>query len=944
MRCVSRPAARVRRSAYLLAFLLGPLVPGHAAAQTVSAPDGRQVTLTDLMQVMQVSSPSISDDGRWVALAAAPDRGDGRVIVRSAADATRWVIELADRPTISDDGRWVAARTVASLEESETMGRDAPRSGLALLRLADGEVERIDDVGSFAFAPGGGWVVYQLRAPRGGGAASSGDSAGDAGADAEGEGRPVGDPGTVLVLRDLASGAETRIEDVRDWTLHPDGGAIAWTVAGDGPDADALRIRDLSAGASAVDVHAGSLLQYASLAWREGSDELAFFVAPDGDGIREGTIHRWDGDALHTVVDAGDVPDGWLLPSNTRLEWSEDGERLFFGWRPWRPDEVAAREAEAEASDDTAFDPYDLGAILEDRGVDVWHVDDPMINPQQKVTWNRTKDRTFSAVWHRNGDRVVALGGPDLPNVSTPENGIRALATSDVPYQVSATWTGGRQDLYAVDLGSGARTRIAEELENGGDLSPGGRFVVWWNEGAYHLWDAESGATRNLTAGMGVPMADEDHDFPNAPPGYGVAGWLEDDAAVLLYDKYDLWVVPTDGSAPWSPTDGRGRAEHRIFRIQNVDDHEGAWAPDAELVLSMYHDLRKNFGFYRASLDARGVTPLLEEDRRFRFVASAEDADRVLFTREAYDEFPDLWVADRAFAGARKVTDVNPGLTSEFAWGDARLVEWESMDGTPMQGVAILPDDYEEGRRYPVLVYYYRFMSQRLYEFNDPSVNHRPSFPVYASDGYVVFLPDVRFEVGRPGLSSTKSVVPGVQKLVDLGIADADRVALHGHSWSGYQTAFMVTQTDMFRTAIAGAPVSNMTSAYTGIRLGSGLARMFQYETSQSRLSGSLWEARDEYIDNSPTFFADRIHTPMLILHGNEDDAVPWEQSIELYLALRRLGKEAVFLEYRGEPHHPQQYANKLDWAMKMKEWIDHFLKDAPAPAWITDGVPYTGN
>jgi dipeptidyl aminopeptidase/acylaminoacyl peptidase len=187
-------------------------------------------------------------------------------------------------------------------------------------------------------------------------------------------------------------------------------------------------------------------------------------------------------------------------------------------------------------------------------------------------------------------------------------------------------------------------------------------------------------------------------------------------------------------------------------------------------------------------------------------------------------------------------------------------------------------------------------------------------------------------------------VVPGVQHLIDMGLADPDGIALHGHSWSGYQTAFMVTQTDIFATAVAGAPVGNMTSAYSGIRLGSGVARQFQYEQGQSRLSGSLWEARDEYIDNSPVFFADRINTPMLILHGDEDDAVPWEQSIELYLAMRRLGKETVFLQYRGEPHHPQEYANKLDWSIKMKEWIDHYTRGTPAPAWITEGVPYRGN
>ena len=290
----------------------------------------------------------------------------------------------------------------------------------------------------------------------------------------------------------------------------------------------------------------------------------------------------------------------------------------------------------------------------------------------------------------------------------------------------------------------------------------------------------------------------------------------------------------------------------------------------------------------------------------------------------------------------RKVTDVNPDI-SEYAWGTSELVEWRSIDGTKLQGVVIKPGNYEPGKRYPVLVYYYELFSQRLHEFNQPAVNHRPSFPVYASDGYVVFLPDVRFEIGRPGYSATKAVVPGVQHLIDIGLADPDAIALHGHSWSGYQTAHVVTQSNIFKTAIAGAPVGNMTSAYSGIRWGSGLARQFQYEQGQSRLSGSLWEARDEYIENSPVFFADRINTPLLLIHGDKDDAVPWYQSIELYLALRRLGKETVFLQYRDEPHHPQKYANKLDWAVKMKEWLDHYLKGAPAAPWISEGIPYSG-
>ena len=270
-------------------------------------------------------------------------------------------------------------------------------------------------------------------------------------------------------------------------------------------------------------------------------------------------------------------------------------------------------------------------------------------------------------------------------------------------------------------------------------------------------------------------------------------------------------------------------------------------------------------------------------------------------------------------------------------------MEWSSADGVPLQGILIKPGNYDPDKRYPVLVYYYRFFSQRLHRFNQPVVNHRPSFPVYASNGYAVFLPDIRFTIGRPGPSATKCLVPGVQKLIDMGVADPKAVGLHGHSWSGYQTAFVITETDIFAAAVAGAPVSNMTSAYSGIRWGTGLARQFQYEKSQSRLGGSLWETPELYIENSPVFFADRINTPLLIQFGDEDGAVPWYQGIELDLACRRLEKNCIFLQYRGEPHHLKKYANKLDYSIKMKEFFDHWLKGVPAPAWMTAGVRYRG-
>jgi dipeptidyl aminopeptidase/acylaminoacyl peptidase len=529
-----------------------------------------------------------------------------------------------------------------------------------------------------------------------------------------------------------------------------------------------------------------------------------------------------------------------------------------------------------------------------------------------------------------------------MPRVNLNDSSGFALGRSGVPYRKEVTWYGRLEDIYRVNLENGSRQKIASRLEDQSSLSSTGQYVVFYKDKNWHLFDGESGDTKNLTEKIQVPFFNEDHDYPSEVPSYGVAGWLEDDSGVLIYDKYDIWLFPTGSDEPKSITDGKGREQGMTFRVLRLDREKRGFESGEKLLLSAYHNREKNFGFYSSQVGKSGVIKLLEEKKRFRFLARAKKADVLVYTRESFEEFPDIWIADRGFSSSRRISNINPQI-SEFAWGSAELVEWNSLDGIPLHGVLIKPANYERGKRYPVIVYFYRFFSQRLYEFNQMVVNHRPNFPFYASNGYALFLPDIRFDVGQPGYAATKCLIPGVQKLVDMGIADLEAIGLHGHSWSGYQTAFVITQTDIFAAAVAGAPVSNMTSAYSGIRWGSGLARQFQYEKSQSRIGGSLWEYPERYIENSPVFFADRIQTPLLIQFGDEDGAVPWYQGIELYLAMRRLGKDCIFLQYRGEPHHLQKYANKLDYSIKMKQYFDHYLKGVPAPEWIKKGIPYRG-
>ena len=575
--------------------------------------------------------------------------------------------------------------------------------------------------------------------------------------------------------------------------------------------------------------------------------------------------------------------------------------------------------------------------------MDVWHWNDPRIISNQKELWEDEKDKTYLATVALDSlDTVVQLADREVPDVSISQGDRYTLGSSQVPYMKLITWEGSFSDLYIVDLETGTRLKIAEKILGDFSIAPSGEFAVYYKDRDWHLYNTGSGSTRNLTAGLDVSFADELHDYPSDVPGYGAAGWTEDSSYVLLNDRFDIWMFPSDAGDPVNLSEGKGREQQMTFRLIRTDPEEKSWKKGEDLLLSSYRDKTKNFGFYSVNTDSQGLSKLLEENKKFNFLAKAKEADTLLYTREDYREFPDIWKSDTDFSAPKKLSDVNPQV-SEYGWGKAELVEWSSLDGIPLQGVLIKPGNYEEGKRYPVLVYFYRFFSQRLHEFSTPVINHRPSFPLYASNGYAIFLPDIRFEVGHPGFASTKCLVPGVQKLIDMGIADPDAIGLHGHSWSGYQAAFIITQTDMFAAAVAGAPVSNMTSAYGGIRWGTGLSRQFQYEKTQSRIGGSLWEYPELYIENSPLFYANRINTPLLIMFGDKDDAVPWYQGIELYMAMRRLEKDAVFLQYRGEPHHLKKYPNRLDYAIRMKQYFDHYLKGADAPEWITSGEPYRG-
>lgn len=969
---------------FILSILLLPQ-SGWTAKSTK-----KPLELQDIMKFKQIRGPLISDNGKWVTYSAKPDRGNGQVIAVHTESGKSFTIKRGAKPIITKNGAFVAAAVepdFAALEKwaggkDKKNKKKKPKNGLALLDTSSGKISSFEKVKAYKFSDDSRWLFYCLfpaekkkedknAAEKSSRVKSAGDKKAEKKAEKKKEEKKEKKPKTsTLVLRRLKDGKEIQVEKTTAVLFDPSSLFLAYAVYdADDSGRNGLYIIDLKKELNAGrKVHGEHLARYSNMTWSKTKSRLAFIfhkkapqsnhvqplekaktTKPEDKEYKKGNIYHsalfvWDGakNKLRDALPRKRLPTGWVLPNENNLSWTKDGERLFFGLKP--VDEYLfthPRKEERKNKDGI----YDIKQLLAKRTLDVWHWKDPRINPHQKKQWERLKKRVYTSVYLYKEDRYVRLADKEIRRVERPENSQYTIGYAGGPYEREITWDGRYADVYFVNLWNGTRGKILSRYplayRSNVYLSPDGRFLVYYLDKHWYLYSIRGGNTRNLTKSLDVPFYNEDHDYPSDVPGYGIAGWSESGDSVLIYDKYDIWQFPSGKGEMMCLTDGLGRENKMVFRNNRLNPDKKYFKNNQALLLSAYSDEKKYRGFYRCKLGKAGVTKLIEEkDKTYSFKKKAKKANILLFTRENFQEFPDLWVSGPAFKNPKKLSNVNP-QKKDFLWGTAELAEWDSFDGKRLQGVVIKPENYDPAKRYPVLVYYYRFSSQRLHLWNQVVVNHRPCFPYYAGNGYVVFLPDIRFEIGRPGLAAAKCLVPGVQKLVDMGIANPKAIGLHGHSWSGYQTAFVITQTDIFAAAVAGAPVSNMTSAYSGIRWGSGMARQFQYEKSQSRIGPSLYDAPHIYFENSPVFYAKRVNTPLLIQFGDKDEAVPWYQGIELYLAMRRLNKDCVFLQYNGEPHHLKKYSNKLDYTIKMKEYFDHYLLGEPAPRWISKGEPY---
>jgi len=499
------------------------------------------------------------------------------------------------------------------------------------------------------------------------------------------------------------------------------------------------------------------------------------------------------------------------------------------------------------------------------------------------------------------------------------------------------------EDTYFVDVATGGRKLIAKKHSGRLAWSPDSKHAVYLNGKDWILISAADSGIANLTSGLPVPFGREEYDQPGHPPAERPALWTSDGRYLFLYDRFDVWRVNVDSHSATNLTNSLGRKSRISFRIvRSKEGGENRGLNSAKpLLLRAENQDTRDTGFYRTTADATSdPTKLIMADRNFAPPVKARDADVYVTAASTFNQFPDLLLTDGAFRELKKVTELGSQLNA-YTWGTAELVHFKSSDGLLLQAILYKPENFDPKKKYPMIVYIYERLTQNLNLFVEPKPMDSINPAVYVSNGYLVLEPDIAYKVGYPGQSALNCVLPAVQEVVDKGFVNEQAIGIQRHSWGGYQIAYMVTRTSRFRAAEAGAPVANMISAYDGIRWGPGMPRQFQYERTQSRIGGSLWEYPLRFIENSPIFMADRVTTPLLMVHNDADDALPWYQGIEYFLALRRLNKEVYMFTYNGEPHHVRKRVHQKDYALRMQQYFDYFFKRCSKPDWMEHGIPF---
>lgn len=914
-----------------------------------------------------VEEKVLSPDGKYLIYTVVPQEGDGRLVIRSVAGTYAKDIPRGANATITADSRFVVFHIKPFFNDTRTARvrkntpDQMPKDSVGWLELGTDRVILVPRVRSFAVPEKkGGWLAYLLEKPVK--KDSTATTAGAGGRTPDRTKTDTTEEGADLVLVDLNNGNERRFPLVRKYLFNSLGNTlVVETTRRNADPTSKAFIFWVNTANGKTDTVLRGFHDARNYALDESGTQLAFVAERDSVPkalskfyrlwyympTMDSAIVRADRNSISAAVHARPTPLpterlGFTVSPDFPNKFSKDGQRLFWGIAAIRP-------------------PKDTNLVdFETAKLDIWNYNDDYLQPQQLIQLNTELKRSYLAMIPNGGDRIIPLADADCETVVTERQGggKYALGMSTRGYRIEQQWEeSDLHHLFLIDLSDGHRMKIADDIRGMARLSPDGRYVLWydWKARNWFTYSIVDGQTANITQGIGVPLYDEEDDHPDDPPSHGYMGWLKDDEKVYVYDKYDIWACdPSGKTAPMNLTRGIGRRHQWRIRFVPMSREElpaGERAPREESVvrpgetvlLTLFHlkDMTGGHLFYKiGAVFNPDTSHRLTAARSYNGFFKAKHARVYGYLQGSYDKPYDVYVEDSTDHPAKVYSHINP-QQSAYNWLTVELHRWKLLDGRMSEGLLYKPENFDSTKKYPIIFYFYERDARTRYNYITPQpVRASINVAYFVSNGYLVFDPDIYYKTGTPGEDAYNSVISAAQYLQQFPWVDTSKMGLQGHSWGGYQVAYLVTRTHLFAAAEAGAPVANMTSAYGGIRWESGISRQFQYEHSQSRIGATLWERPDLYIKNSPLFNADKVTTPLLMMANDADGAVPWYQGIEYFSALRRLGKKVWMMEYNGEAHGLTERRNRKDWSIRLSQFFGYYLKGEPPPHWMTEGVP----
>lgn len=883
-----------------LAFVacLGSLSP--AFAQNAS----KSLTVDDLITWQRITDREISDNGKWVACKMEPWEGDATVYLYAAQGQETATFSPADKFAFSASSGYLVVTqtpgksTVDSLKVLKTKEDKMPMNTLVIYSVA-GKKETIDSLKTFKLADEADWIAYQR-----------------------------GRKDSTLYVRSLDGSKTFQFPTVTDFQFAKKSGMLYYTSAAEG-EAGIFTLNPEKGSPALIKEGKGVFKQ---TTFDEKGERLAFLYCADKDSSYK-ALSLWLSEhnaPAKEIATRGNkaFPAEWVINENGMLQFSKSASRLFFGTSP-----------EPRQKDTTQ--------LAENRpNVQVWSWDEPVQYTVQNYNKEKDLKKSYQAVYNLGNGSIFQLANEELPNIQLGNEGDAPLAllSTSRPYSLSSMWEARtRSDYYTVSLDNGERKQIAQADYGRFRLSPQGKYAYWYGEtdSCWYTIALAEGKQYRLTTPESFPAWDEENDVPDYPYAHGAAGWTANDQNLLIYDRYDIWKFDPTAATPPINLTVNGRKEKLSYRLEQLDKEARFIDLGKPQLLKGFNEATKGYGFYNARLSAPAAPKtLLAGNYMLRSINKAKNTDDVIYTMETFQQYPDIHYSTLAFKKSVQLTHGDKQQEG-FIWGTAELVSWVSLDGRPLEGVVYKPANFDPNKKYPMMVNFYERNSETLYNYRMPEP-HRSTidYHLYNSNEYVIFNPDIRYVDGYPGESCYNCLMPGITMMIAKGYIDEKGIGAQGHSWGGYQVAYLATRTNLFSAIESGAPVVNMFSAYGGIRWGSGMARSFQYEHTQSRLGATPWTSPLRYLENSPLFTMDKVQTPILIMHNDADGHVPWYQGIEYFVAMKRLGKPCWLLNYTGEPHWPMHMANRIDFQRRMFQFFNHYLKKEKMPKWMSEGVP----